>query len=210
MHPIIKILSFILTLLLMNFLSNSLLHLLFLGVCMVAMSLQIRSFTRVVMRMRWLFISILVIYGLGTPGELIPYIPLDFAPTFDGLQLGLLHIERITIALATLNILFITGSKQDLILGLYILLSPLKYVGLNIEKFAVRLFLTLEYVEDFATQRDKPFDLNHFDHLYLSADDVSSDKIVVFNQMPFSILDKVLIVIFMMIASICLVLGLRS
>lgn len=210
MHPIIKILSFILTLLLMNLLSNLLLHLLFLGVCMVAMRLQIRSFTRVVMRMRWLFISILVIYGLGTPGELIPHIPLDFAPTFDGLQLGLLHIERITIALATLNILFITGSKQDLILGLYILLSPLKYVGLNIEKFAVRLFLTLEYVEDFATQRHKPFGLNHFDHLYLSADDVSSDKIVVFNQIPFSILDKVLIVIFMMIASICLVLGLRS
>ncbi|MDO9050205.1 MAG: CbiQ family ECF transporter T component [Methylotenera sp.] len=210
MHPIIKILSFILTLLLMNFLSNSLLHLLFIGVCMIAMSLQMRSFTRVVMRMRWLFISILVIYGLGTPGELIPHIPLDFAPTFDGLQLGLLHIERITIALATLNILFITGSKQDIILGLYILLSPLKYVGLNIEKFAVRLFLTLEYVEDFATQRHKPFDLNNFDHLYLSTDDVSSEKIVVFNQMPFRLLDKVLIVIFMIIASICLVLGLRS
>lgn len=194
----------------MSLLSDSLLHLLFIGVCMVAMSLQPRSFVRVVMRMRWLFISILIIYGFGTPGELVPHIPLDFAPTFDGLQLGLLHIEKITIALATLHILFITGSKQDLILGLYMLLNPLKYVGLNIEKFAVRLFLTLEYVEDFATQRHKPFNLNHFDHLYLSVDDASNEKRVVFNQIPFNLLDKVFIVIFMIIVTIFLVLGLQS
>ena len=102
----------------MSFLSDTLLHLLFIVVCVFAMSLQLRSFVRVVMRMRWLFISILIIYGFGTPGELIPPFPLDLAPTFDGLQLGLLHIEKITIALATLHILFITGSNQDLILGL--------------------------------------------------------------------------------------------
>jgi len=209
MHPFVKILYFILTLSLMSFLSNLQLHLLFIVVCVVAMSLQLRSFVRVVMRMRWLFISILIIYGYGTPGEFIPHFPLDFAPTFDGLQLGLLHIEKITIALATLHILFLTGSKQDLILGLYMLLSPLKYVGLNIKKFAVRLFLTLEYVEDFATQRHKPFNLNHFDHLYLSVDELSTEKIVVFNQIPFNLLDKILIVILMMTVLICLVLGLQ-
>jgi len=209
MHPLVKILYFVLILSLMSFLSNLLLHLLFIVVCVFAMSLQLRSFVRVVMRMRWLFISILIIYGFGTPGELIPHIPLDFSPTFDGLQLGLLHIEKITIALATLNILFITGSKQALILGLYMLLSPLKYVGLNIEKFAVRLFLTLEYVEDFATQRHKPFNLNQFDHLYLSVDGLSTEKMVIFNKTPFNPLDKVLIVIFMMTVLILLVLGLQ-
>ncbi|MDP3678328.1 MAG: CbiQ family ECF transporter T component [Methylotenera sp.] len=209
MHPLVKILYFVLILSLMSFLSNLLLHLLFIVVCVFAMSLQLRSFVRVVMRMRWLFISILIIYGFGTPGELIPHIPLDFALTFDGLQLGLLHIEKITIALATLNILFITGSKQSLILGLYMLLSPLKYVGLNIERFAVRLFLTLEYVEDFATQRHKLFNLSQFDHLYLSVDGLSTEKMVIFNKTPFNPLDKVLIVIFMMTVLILLVLGLQ-
>lgn len=193
----------------MSFLSDTLLHLLFIVVCVFAMSLQLRSFVRVVMRMRWLFISILIIYGFGTPGELIPPFPLDLAPTFDGLQLGLLHIEKITIALATLHILFITGSKQDLILGLYLLLSPLKYIGLNIEKFTVRLFLTLEYVEGFATQRHQSFSLNHFDHLYLSADELSNEKMVIFNHTLFNRLDKVLIVIFIMTVLICLVLGLQ-
>ncbi len=207
MHPFVKILYFILILSLMSFLSGQWLHLLLLAVCVFAMSRQLRSFVRIIMRMRWLFISILIIYGFGTPGELIPYIPLGFAPTFEGLQLGLLHIEKITIALATLNILFITDSKQELILGLYMLLSPLKYLGLNIKKFAIRLFLTLEYVEDFATQNRNQFNLNQFDHFYLSVDGLKGDKVVVFNKLPFQWLDKVLIVVFMMTIITLLVLG---
>jgi energy-coupling factor transporter transmembrane protein EcfT len=207
MHPLVKILYFILILSLMSFLSSQWLHLLLVVVCVSAISLQLRNFLRMIMRMRWLFISILIIYGIGTPGELIPYIPLSFAPTFDGLQLGFLHIEKITIALAALNILFITESKQDLILGIYMLLSPLKYFGLNIKKFAIRLFLTLEYVEEFSTQNRNQFSLNQFDYLYLSNDGFQGDKVVIFNKLPFLLLDKVLIMLFLLITIALLVLG---
>ena len=142
--------------------------------------------------MRWLFLSILVIYAFGTPGELIPRFPVNFAPTFEGVQLGLLQIEKLLIALAALSILLASSSKEQLMLGLYMLLRPLKYLGLNIEKFAARLLLTLNYVEELASQNNSKFSFKQLDEIHASVESLPREGIVYFRKLPFKLIDKVM------------------
>lgn len=49
--------------------------------------------------------------------------------------------------LAGLALLLVTTSRESLIVGFYLLLSPLRVFKLNPERFAARLWLTLHYVE---------------------------------------------------------------
>lgn len=207
MHPFVKILYFAFILILISFLSDQLLGLLLILICTIAASLQLQGFIRVIARMRWLFLSIVIIYAFGTPGELVPYVAVDFAPTFEGLELGLLQVAKLLIALAALNILFVTSTRQQLIVGIYMVLSPLTYLGLDVKKFAVRLFLTLEYVEIFSVQKGRKFGFNYFDDIYLTMSDESIEKVVVFEELFFDGKDKLLIIIF--IVSIIGLLALR-
>lgn len=207
MHPFVKILYFAFILILISFLSDQLLGLLLILICTIAASLQLQGFIRVIARMRWLFLSIVIIYAFGTPGELVPYVAVDFAPTFEGLELGLLQVAKLLIALAALNILFVTSTRQQLIVGIYMVLSPLTYLGLDVKKFAVRLFLTLEYVEIFSVQKGRKFGFNYFDDIYLTMSDESIQKVVVFEELFFDGKDKLLIIIF--IVSIIGLLALR-
>jgi len=107
------------------------------------------------LRMRWLFLSILLVYAFSTPGELVPLFPLSFAPTYDGLLQGAAQLARLLIALAMLNLLLHDSSKEDLIAGLYLCLLPFRYLGLNVSRFAARLMLTLHYVETIAAQKNQ-------------------------------------------------------
>jgi len=107
------------------------------------------------LRMRWLFLSILLVYAFSTPGELVPLFPLSFAPTYDGLLQGAAQLARLLIALAMLNLLLHDSSKEDLIAGLYLCLLPFRYLGLNVSRFAARLMLTLHYVETIAEQKNQ-------------------------------------------------------
>lgn len=192
MHPFVKILYFILILLLVSVASNQILFLLLIFLCFIALSFQIQSFLHTVRRMRWLFLSILIIYAFGTPGELIPQFPVNFAPTFEGVQLGLLQIEKLLIALAALSILLTSSPTEQLMLGLYILLRPLKYLGLNIEKFAARLLLTLNYVEDLASQDKNKFSFKQLDEIHASVEGLPQEGMVYFQKMPFKLIDKVM------------------
>ena len=196
MHPFVKILYFVLILILMSFLSDQMLSMLFLLVVVMAMILQFKHFIHVVKRVRLLLLSILLIYAFATPGQYVSYLPLYLAPTIEGLEQGGLQVMRLLIALAALDLLYSNSSKEQLILGLYTLFKPLEFLGLNTERFAVRLFLTLEYVEDFASQHHKKFSFNQFDAIYLATDNASTDRAIVFSMQPFGNVDKILIFAF--------------
>lgn len=193
MHPFIKILYFILILLLISVASNQILFLLLTFLCIIVFSFQFRSFLRTIRRMRWLFLSILIIYAFGTPGELIPQFPVNLAPTFEGVQLGLLQIEKLLIALAALSILLTSSPKEQLMLGLYMLFRPLKFLGLNIEKFSARLLLTLNYVEELASQNNSKFSFKQLDEIHASIESLPQEGTVYFQKLPFKLTDKVMI-----------------
>jgi energy-coupling factor transporter transmembrane protein EcfT len=142
MHPLVKILLLVLILSLMNFLSNQSIWVLCSLVCMLATWLQFGNLVRVVKRMRWLFASIFIIYAFGTPGEYIQWFPVNVSPTYEGCNQGLLQIAKLLTAIASLSMLFSTSSKAHLMAGLYLLLSPLKWLGFNVERFTALRYVT--------------------------------------------------------------------
>ncbi|MGZ8252236.1 MAG: CbiQ family ECF transporter T component [Methylophilaceae bacterium] len=98
-------------------------------------------------RMRWLFLTMMVIYAFSTPGEYVPDFPFEIGPTYEGLCAAMVQASRLSIMLAGLALLLTTTTRESLMVGFYVLLLPLKYFGLSPERFAARLWLTLHYVD---------------------------------------------------------------
>ena len=90
----------------------------------------------------------LFVYGLSTPGEYVQWMPIDWGVTYEGLRAAGLQITRLATMLGCIALLMATTPRNDLIAGFYLLLTPLKVVYLKPERFAARLYLTLQYLED--------------------------------------------------------------
>lgn len=112
-----------------------------LGLCAV-------RFFQLLRRMRWILISVFLIYAYSTPGDSLWLELGAFSPGRDGMAEGLLQLLRLTTVLAGLSILLSLLSPAQLVAGLYTLAHPLRLVGLSRERFAVRLALTLSYAEN--------------------------------------------------------------
>lgn len=191
MHPLVKILYFMTVLLLTSVASSTELFLLLMFFCLLFLRLKNKDFLHAVRRMRWLFLSLLVIYAFGTPGELIPLFPVNFSPTFEGVQLGWLQIEKLLIALTVLSLLLISSSREQMLLGLYMLLMPFKFIGLNVERFAARLMLTLDYVEELAL--NDHYNFHQLDNIHASVEGLPLQSNVTFQKLPFNLIDKLLL-----------------
>jgi hypothetical protein len=102
---------------------------------------------RLLRRTRWLMAVLLLTYAYSLPG--IPLWPsLGWAsPSVEGLQQGALRVGRLVLLLAGLAVLLAYTSRPRLIYGLYALARPLAWLGFDRRAFAVRLGLTLDYVE---------------------------------------------------------------
>jgi energy-coupling factor transporter transmembrane protein EcfT len=197
MHPLVKILCFMLVLLLTSMASATGLFLLLIFFCLIFLGIKNKSFLHAVRRMRWLLLSLMIIYAFGTPGELIPLFPINFSPTYEGLLLGWLQIEKLLIALAALSLLLISSSRGQMLLGLYMLLMPFKFIGLNIERFAARLMLTLDYVEELAV--NDHYDFNQLDDIYASVEGLPLQGNVTFQKLPFNLIDKLLLLLLLVL-----------
>ena len=171
MHPFVKIACFFFLLLLLQYLSPSSIAVLCGLICLLAAVLNLPHFSQLIKRMRWLFLSLLLVYAYATPGEYLAFLPLNVAPSFEGLHLGLMQIAKLLIAVASLSALFASASKSQLMAGLWTLLSPLRLVGLNVERFTVRMLLTLHYVEQMAVQTRLKLDFSQLDKLALEPDE---------------------------------------
>lgn len=124
-------------------------YLILIAMILLAALIKIKSqhFFRVIKRLKWFFLVMFTIFMLNTPGEHIQGWPFLFSPTYEGLQAGLLQMFKITTLLAILSLIMSFNTKQQLISGFYCMVLPLKYLGLEVERFAARLWLTLHYVE---------------------------------------------------------------
>ena len=102
---------------------------------------------RLLRRTRWLMAVLLLTYAYTLPGTPL-WPPLEWAsPTLEGLQQGALRVVRLALMLAGLAVLLASTSRPRLIYGLYGLARPLTWFGFDRRAFAVRLGLTLDYVE---------------------------------------------------------------
>jgi len=140
-------------------------------------------------------LSIFIIYAFGTPGELIAGFPVNFAPTYEGLQSGFVQVEKLLVALAALSLLLTSSPREQMMLGLYMLLTPLKFAGLNIERFSARLMLTLDYVEELAAKDKNNFNFRQLDEIDVAVERLPQANIVSFQKLPFGLIDKVMMIL---------------
>lgn len=102
---------------------------------------------RLLRRTRWLLAVLLLTYAYTLPGVAL-WPTLGWAsPSIDGVQQGALRAGRVGLLLGGLAMLLAYTTRPQLVYGLYVLARPLSWLGFDRRAFAVRLGLTLDYVE---------------------------------------------------------------
>lgn len=102
-------------------------------------------------RMRWLWLSLAVIYLWFTPGTPIVPVPEGWAawvPTEEGVLLGTMRITALALMVITAGLLLHLTSREQLFAALHWLAAPLGLFGVTRERVAVRVALTLSAVAD--------------------------------------------------------------
>lgn len=97
-------------------------------------------------RIRWLLLSILVLYGWWTPGPPLWEGLGALSPSRSGLALGGVRIGLLVAIVAAVHWVLRSMERTDLLAALVALTAPLARLGLNHQRFAVRVVLTLDAV----------------------------------------------------------------
>lgn len=169
MHVLVKFFCLASLALALSFMQHNQLIMLVSTLSGVAFILSLRVFTHTLRRVKWLLIILIIIYTFSTPGEYIQYWKMPLRPTYEGLIAGLSQMLNIVAMLASISLILSTTPRAKLIGGLYQLLSPLRCFGMNAENFAVRIWLTLHYVESRQPLiGSNMFDLNNALNAHLS------------------------------------------
>lgn len=100
-----------------------------------------------VLRARWLLISLLLVYAFATPGDVLFPVLGRVSPTFQGLYGGAVQVWRLFLLLLVLGLLLRSCPREELLGGLYTLMRPFRAIGVNADRVAVRLWLTMQYAE---------------------------------------------------------------
>lgn len=102
-------------------------------------------------RMRWLFLSIFIVYLWFTPGHEILPVFQTISPTYEGLKLGLFRVYSLFLIVIGVNLLVRSIPRQDLICAILWLLKPFRIIGLPYERLAIRIALTFDFVGEAQT-----------------------------------------------------------
>ena len=152
------------------------------------------QFLRSIKRFKWFFLVMMAIFAFNTPGEHIAFWPFIISPTYEGLIAGLAQTLRICVMLAAISLIIATNTRQQLISGFYFTFSPFKYLGLEVERFAARLWLTLHYVElqhNNSTSQDLIGRLKEMTNL--GSNPIDEDVSIQFKRPQFGLIDYTVI-----------------
>jgi hypothetical protein len=124
-------------------------HLALLAVPLVPLSTLLagKKTRLLLLRARWLLLSLTLLFVLATPGERVPGVVGDIGVTFDGLKMAAEHVLRLVLLLVTLAVLHEHLGNGGFVAGCHWLLTPLSAWREFRERIVVRLLLVLEYVE---------------------------------------------------------------
>ncbi len=103
---------------------------------------------RLLRRTRWLFLLLFLSYAWTLPGEPLWSAPAWLTPTAEGLEAGLLQSTRLLLLLSLLDFWVLALDAGLLLTGLLTLIGPLHRLGVDAERIAVRLTLTLRAMEN--------------------------------------------------------------
>lgn len=163
MHALVKFVAVLCALLLINkYNINFNLYLLFF-ILVISFFLKI-SIPRLILRLKFFLFITFLLYVFNTPGEYIVLWPY-FSPSYEGLLLGGTQIMRLINSVAIITMLISLMNYQTLIETFYLIFKPLKPLGIDAKSFAVRLYLTMEYVKTFQSKRRMRFNFNDLSSL---------------------------------------------
>jgi len=164
-HALVKLVGILCALLLINKYNFS--FNLFLLFFILVFSFFIKfSIPKLIIRLKFFLIITFLLYVFNTPGEYVflwPYL----SPSYEGLLLGSTQIIRLINSVAIITMMISLMTYQTLIETFYLIFKPLKRFGIDAKRFAVRLYLTMEYVKTFQSKRKLRFTLNDLSSLLL-------------------------------------------
>ena len=168
-----------------------------------------RHYFRLSFRLKWFYLVMFSIFAFNTPGEHVIISTIVFKPTYEGLLMGLEQVLRIASLLALLSLILMQNSKQQLISGIYFLIQPLTYCGVDVQRFAARLWLTLHYVELQQPKADRLLLTNSISqYLTQEATEVPDmDLAIALENPPQATMDYVVIVLMALLFMVTLYLG---
>lgn len=159
----------------------------------LAMLMYAYEFTRMLTRVKWLLIILVALYAFSTPGEYITVLNIPIRPSYEGVFAGLTQMLVISTMLASLTLVLSSTPRAMLIGGLYQLIAPFKCLGMQAEQFAVRIWLTLHYVESEQTPMQlRTLNLNDALNHHLSNSPVMN-KPITMDIEPFKLNDYLMV-----------------
>lgn len=159
MHPVIKILLLLLAAL-MTVWGGWSQWLLALSLTLIGFTFvkeaDVKKALRMMARLRWLLLSIIIIYLWFTPGApLLPDFP-GWSPSYEGVLMGLHRAAILLLLVLAVSLLLQSTPLASMIAALLWLLRPFALLGLPHERLAVRLALTMEAVDELQRMTSAP------------------------------------------------------
>lgn len=102
---------------------------------------------RLVKRIRFLLLAIVILFAGFTPGEAVFIDWPGISPSWEGVNLAAEHGGRVLAVVFCVAMLMELLPAQRLVGGLYALVQPFRRVGFPAHRVAVRTLLVLEYVD---------------------------------------------------------------
>jgi len=107
-------------------------------------------------RLRWFFLSIIILYFWFYPGTvLFPFMG-RFSPAIEGVNEAGLRITSLLIIISYSVFLLKLTPRGEIISAIQFILSPLTYLGIDTNRFALRLGLVLSIVPDMNVEQSPP------------------------------------------------------
>lgn len=150
MHSGLLLLSWLAAVALVQFVPAGALAGLALACLAIAALLAGARLKRLLRRTRFLLLAIFILFAWFTPGEAIFAGWPQASPTREGMVLAAEHLARLVAVVCSVAVLLERLPVDRLVGGLHALCRPLAWIGLPVERVALRLMLVLRYVESSA------------------------------------------------------------
>lgn len=174
MHALVKLVGILCALLLINKYNFNFNILLFFFIIIISFYTKF-SIPKLIFKLKFFLIITFLLYVFNTPGEYIALWPY-LSPSYEGLSLGLTQIVRLLNSVAIITMMISLMSYQTLIETFYLIIKPFGPLGIDAKRFAVRLYLTMEYVKAFESKRKLRFSFKDLSSLLLYSYDKDAVK----------------------------------
>jgi len=173
-HALVKLVGILCALLLINKYNFNFNILLFFFIIIISFYTKL-SIPKLIFKLKFFLIITFLLYVFNTPGEYIALWPY-LSPSYEGLSLGLTQIVRLLNSVAMITMMISLMSYQTLIETFYLIIKPFGPLGIDAKRFAVRLYLTMEYVKAFESKRKLRFNFKDLSSLLLYSYDKDAVK----------------------------------